>query len=258
VLSIALIARFDDLLALAIFGPVGQVAAVTFVQHLRGLSEGGCQLLGTFETFVLALVHDLGLATVQATVDELAAGFQNLLGSVHLFGRSGVTLSDEFVQFDGQRSAFGLACFVRLLVNVDQAADARFEVCVAAQFEQSQELLDTFLLHRIRARVDARFGLSGDPAESGPGFSVADGSGNTAGAADVVLDERADFGAAFGSGQFLGLQESELLIASQLGLDGLPARAQARVGGTVFMVFSVNATENSQQAQNDLHFRVER
>jgi len=137
---------FDDLVALADFWPVGQVATVAFVQHLGRLSQGRSQLLGAFETFVLAFGDDVVLATAEAAVDEFAAGFQDFLGSVHLLGGASITLSNEFLNLLSLRSAFGLACFRLFLIHIDQAANARLEVCVAAQLEQGQELLDAFLL----------------------------------------------------------------------------------------------------------------
>jgi len=197
---VSIFVSFDDLITLADFGPVVQVAAVTFVQHLGGLSESRGQLLGTFESFVLALVHDVGFAAIQAAVDEFAAGFQNFLRSVHVFGGSSITLGEEFAQLGGLRGALGLASFRLLLVQVDQAANAGLEVSIATQLEESQELLDTFAFRRFRACIDARFGFSGDSAELGPGLSIADCGRNASGASDIVLDECADFGAAFRCG----------------------------------------------------------
>jgi len=129
-------ARFDDLFAFALFGPIVQIASGSLVQHLRRDSEGGCQLLGLFETFVLAFVDDFRLAAIDTAIDEFASGFQNVLGSGNAFSGISFPLGDEFVQFGGQRRAFGLTFLIRCLVQVDQAADARFEIIFAAQFEQ--------------------------------------------------------------------------------------------------------------------------
>jgi len=196
-----------------------------------------------FETFVLAFVDDVGLAAVQTAVDEFAAGFQGVLGSVHHFGGVGFSLSNEVGQFLGQRSAFGVAFLRCLFVDIDQAADARFEVVVAAQFEQGQEFLDSFLLGRIRAGVDAGFRLGGDSAEFRPGFRAADGGWDGAGATDVVLDEGADLGAAFGGTHFFWFEVGQLRIGAQFGLDRFLALGQAGIG---FMMISEGATENSQ------------
>lgn len=75
----------DDLFGLAHFGPVVQVSAVTLVQHLGRLGQGGGQFLGAFETFVLAFVDDFALAAIQAAVDEFATRFQDVLWSVDSF-----------------------------------------------------------------------------------------------------------------------------------------------------------------------------
>jgi len=151
----------DDFFAVARFRPVLQIASRAFVQHLGRVGEGRGQLLGLFETFVLAFLHDVVFATIQTAIDEFAAAFQHVFRGVHVLVRVSVTFLDEGVQFRGVRSAFGLAFFVGVLLDVDQAMDARFEIFVAAQFEEAEEFLDAFLLGRIRARVDARLAFGG-------------------------------------------------------------------------------------------------
>lgn len=245
-------ASFDDGFALARIGPVGQIASDAFVQHFRGLSNGRGQFLGLFETFVLALVDDVGLAAIQAAVDEFAARFQNVLGGGHAFGGIGFALRNEIGQFGGQGQALGLASFRRHLVHVDQAVDARFEVSIATQFEQSEEFLDTFAFGRFGASVYARFGLGGDRAEFRPGFRIANSGRNGGGSVDVGFDESAHLGATFGRAHVFGRQVAEGGIGTHFGLDRFPALVQARVVSLV--VFGEGATKNGQQEDNDFHF----
>lgn len=244
--------RFDDLFALAYFWPVGQIATGAFVQHLGRSSQCSGQLFGLFKSFFLALVDDVRLAAIQAAIDECASGFQDVLGSRHSFGWVSIALSDEFVQFGGMRGALGLTRFRWHFVHFDQAADRRFEVSIAAQFEDAQEFLDTFAFRRFRACVHACLGFGGDRAEFRPGLSISHGGRNSGGAADVALDEFTDFGTAFRSGHFFRVQMAERCIAAHFGLDRFAACGQARINGFI----SEDATESSQQ-NNDLHFRLE-
>lgn len=239
----SVVVSFDDLVALAHVGPVGQVAAAAFVHHFRGGGHGRGPLLGLFETFVLALVDDVGLAAVQAAIDELAARFQNFFGRGHAFSGGGIALGEEFAQLAGQGSAFGLARFRRRLGHFDYATDARFEVFIAAQFEQAQELLDSFLLRRVGAGIDACLSLGGDRAHLRPGFSIREASWDGGAASDAVLDEGAHFGAAFRSHHLVWSHVAKLGICAQLGLDGFPACRQARV---LRCFVGEGATKNSQ------------
>lgn len=152
---------FDDFIAVAKFRPVLQIASGAFVQHLGRSGEGGGQFLGRLPTFLLASLFDVVFATVQTAVDEFAAALQHVPGRVHEFARVGIAFLNECVQFRSLRSAFGLASFVGVLVDLDQAADARFEIFIAAQFEQAEEFLHAFLLGRVRARVDAGLAFGG-------------------------------------------------------------------------------------------------
>ena len=233
----------DDFVALAHIGPVVQVATSALVHHFRGGGHGRGQFLGLFETFVLALVDDVGLAAIQAAVDEFAAGFQNFLGSGHAFIWLGIALSQKFGHFGGQGSAFGLARFRWRLGNFDQAADAGFEVFIAAQFEQAQEFLDAFAFRRFGARVDASFSLGGDRAHFRPGFRGAKTFRDDRGALDAVLEESAHFGAAFRGHHVFRGQVTKLRISTQFGLDGFPACRQARVWSRLV---GEDATEGGQ------------
>jgi len=235
---------FDDFFGRAGFGPVGQVATAAFVEHLGRGGHGAHQLLGLFVAFVLALGDDFGFATVDAAVHELAARFQGLFRGWHALSGGSIALSNEFAQLGGQRSAFGVARFRGRLAHISQAANAGFEVFIAAQLEQAQEFLDTFAFWRFGARVDTGFSLGGDRAHFCPGFSVSEGRWRSGSARNVVLDEGAHFGAAFRSGHLIWRQVAELSITSHLGLDGFPARVQARV--VTFLVFGEDATKSSQ------------
>jgi hypothetical protein len=246
---------FDDLVALADVRPVVQIASGAFVEHFRRSGHGRGQFFGLFESLVLAFVDDVGLAAIQAAVDEFAAAFQDVLGSVHHLVGVGFSLSNEVGQFLGQGLAFGLAFLRALFVHFHQAANAGFEVIIAAQFEEGQEFLDSLLLGRVGARVHASFGLGGDRAKFRPGFRAANGGWNGAGASDVVLDESADLGTAFSGAHFFWFEVGQLRIGAQFGLDSLLALLQAWVGLVSFVVISEGATENSQQ-DNDLHSRL--
>jgi len=246
---------FDDHVTFALIWPVGQITTSTFVQHLGGCGHGRGQFLGLFETCGLAFVHDIGLAAIQTAVDEFAARFQNFPGGRYAFGGVGFALSNEFIQFGDERCAFGLARRRGLFVHFDQAGNACFEVCIASQFEQTQEFLDAFAFWRFRACVDARFSLSGDRAHLGPGLSIANGGWDGASATDVALDEFADLGAAFGGGHAFRSQMRELWLRFQFALDVVLALGQAWVHFMMFMLISEGATKNSQQANNGFHFR---
>jgi len=236
------VVSLDDFVALATFGPVVQVATSALVHHFRGRGHGRGQFLGLFETFFLTLVDDVSLAAIQFAADELAARFQNFFGSRHAFSGVGIALSQKVGQFGGQWSAFGFARFRRRLGNFDYAADAGFEVFIASQFEQTQEFLDAFAFRRFGARVDASFSLGGDRAHFRPGFRGAKSIGDDGGALDVVLDESADFGAAFWGHRVIRGQVTKLRISTQFGLDGFPASRQAWVG----RVIGEDATEGGQ------------
>lgn len=243
-LFLVVVVSLDDFVALATFGPVGQVATSALVHHFRGGGHGLGQFLGLFETFFLALVDDVGLAAIQAAADEVAAGFQNFLGSRHAFRGVGIALSQKFGQFGGLGSAFGLARFRRRLGNFDQAADAGLEIFIAAQFEQAQEFLDAFAFRRFGARVDASFSLGGDRAHFRPGFRGAKTIGDDGGALDAVLEESTNFGAAFRGHRVFRGQVTKLRISTQFGLDGFPACRQAWV--VVLVMVGEDATEGGQ------------
>jgi hypothetical protein len=245
----------DDFVSFAAIGPIGQITAGAFVQHFRRSGHGRRQFLGLFETFVLTFGDDIGFAALQATADEFASRFQNVFGRYDHLGRGGITRGDEFVQFGGKRSAFGLARFVGHFVHFVQASDARFEISIATQFEQAEEFLHAFFFRRIRASVDACLGFGGNRAHFRPGLFGSDGGRNGVSAGDVIFDERTHLGAAFGRGHFVGRQVTEYGIGAHFGFDRFSARVQARIVCSV--VFSEDATKNSQQANNDFHFRFD-
>lgn len=246
----------DDVFSFAYVWPVGQITTGAFVQHFRRRGQGRSQFFGLLETFILAFVDDIGFAAIQTAIDEFATRFQNVFWRRYAFGRIGFALSDEFVQFRSLRSAFGLACFVGYFVHFDQARDARFEISIATQFEDAEEFLDTFAFWRFGAGVDAGFGFGGDRAQFRPGLGIANGGRYGGGSADVTFDEGTHFGAAFGRGHFFGCQMAEGGIGAHFGFDRFSARVQARIlGGIVIGMISEGATENSQQEDNDFHFR---